>query len=340
MKLATLRDGSRDGQLIVVSRDLASAHYATGIAHRLQQVLDDWNFMAPQLQDLYDTLNQGKARHAFPFDPAQCLAPLPRAYQWISGGAYPGHAELLRAAGLLDLSDTAVTEPRMAQGASDDLLGAQDDIRVDNEAFGIDFEAMIAVVTGDVSMAATPERGLDAVRLMMLANGISLRQLIARELDRQSGPLQGRPATAFSPVAVTPDELGQAWRDGRVHLPLTSTWNGRKVGLGDAGADMRFHFGELIAHAARTRRLRAGTVIGSGVVSHPGTERGGRREWPQGYHCIADKRAMETLQDGSAKTGYLRFGDTIRIEMKGSDGQSVFGAIDQTVVSTAPASQG
>ncbi|MDR1968141.1 MAG: fumarylacetoacetate hydrolase family protein [Burkholderiaceae bacterium] len=324
MKLATYKDGSRDGQLVVVSRDLTTAHYATGIASRLQQALDDWNFFSPQLQDLYETLNGGKARHAFAFDPAQCMAPLPRAYQWLSGTAYPNHVELVHAAAAQDFC-------AMTQGGSDDFLGPCDDIRVADEAFGIDFAAALAAVTGDVPLAATPEQGLDAVRLLALVNDISLRELMAEETSRHSGPLQGKPPAAFGPVAVTPDELGDAWRQGRVYLSMQTAWNGRKVGLCDAGPEMRFHFGELIAHAARTRRLRAGAMVGGGPVSNTGSEREGQREWPKGYACIAEKRAMEILRDGAPKTGYMRFGDTIRIEMKGRDGESVFGAIDQKV---------
>ena len=331
MKLATYKDGSRDGQLVVVSRDLTTAHYATGIANRLQQALDDWNFISPQLQDLYDTLNHGKARHAFPFDPALCMAPLPRAYQWADGSAYLNHVELVRAARGAELPESYFTDPLMYQGGSDDFLGAHEAIRVASEDFGIDFEAELAVITGDVPMAATPEQGLDAIRLLMLVNDVSLRHLIPDELAKGFGFFHGKPSTAFGPVAVTPDELGEAWIEGRVHLTMQIDWNGRKVGRCDAGPDMRFHFGQLIAHAARTRRLRAGSIIGSGTVSNPGVEKDGRREWPKGYGCIAEKRAMETIQDGAPKTDYMRFGDTVRIEMKGKDGESVFGAIEQNV---------
>ena len=331
MKLAPYKDGSRDGQLVVVSRDLTTAHYATGIANRLQQALDDWNFISPQLQDLYDTLNHGKARHAFPFDPTLCMAPLPRAYQWADGSAYLNHVELVRAARGAELPESYFTDPLMYQGGSDDFLGAHDAIRVASEDFGIDFEAELAVITGDVPMAATPEQGLDAIRLLMLVNDVSLRHLIPDELAKGFGFFHGKPSTAFGPVAVTPDELGEAWIEGRVHLTMQVDWNGRKVGRCDAGPDMRFHFGQLIAHAARTRRLRAGSIIGSGTVSNPGVEKDGRREWPKGYGCIAEKRAMETIQDGAPKTDYMRFGDTVRIEMKGKDGESVFGAIEQNV---------
>ena len=332
MKLATYKDGSRDGQLVVVSRDLSTAHYATGIAERLQQALDDWNFISPQLQDLYDTLNQGKARHAFPFDPARCMAPLPRAYQWADGSAYINHVELVRAARKSEVPANYYTDLLMYQGGSDDFLGPCDDVVVPSEDFGIDFEAEVTVITGDVPMGASPDEALEGVRLLMLANDVSLRNLIPDELAKSFGFLQSKPATAFSPVAVTLDELGEAWQGGRVHLTLQSTWNGRRVGLCDAGPEMTFHFGQLIAHICKTRNVRAGSVVGSGTVSNKGVEgQGGRMDWPKGYSCIAEKRAIETIQDGQPSTEYMKFGDTIRIEMKGKDGQSLCGAIDQKI---------
>ena len=324
MKLATYKDGSRDGQLVVVSRDLSTAHYATGIAGKLQQVLDDWNFMSPQLQDLYDTLNHGKARYAFPFDPAQCMAPLPRAYQWADGSAFVNHVELVRKAQTAEMAAAFYTDPLIYQGGSDDFIGACDDVVVANEKFGIDFEAEIAVITGDVPMCASPEQALDGVRLVMLANDVSLRSLVPGELAKGFGFLQSKPATAFSPVAVTLDELGDAWKGGRLHLTLQSTWNGRKVGMCEAGLEMTFHFGQLIAHICKTRNVRAGSVVGSGTVSN--------KDWTHGYSCIAEKRAIETIEDGKPKTEYMKFGDTIRIEAKGKDGLSVFGAIDQEIV--------
>jgi len=358
MKLATYKDGSRDGQLVVVSRDLGSAHYATGIASRLQQVLDDWNFLAPQLQDLYDQLNAGRARHAFPFDPAQCMAPLPRAYQWADGSAYLNHVELVRKARNSEVPESFYTDPLMYQGGSDDFLGPTDDVIVPSEAMGIDFEAEIAVVTGDVRMGATPEQALDGIRLVTIANDVSLRNLIPAELAKGFGFFQSKPATAFAPVAITPDELGAAWQGGRLHLTLESTWNGRKVGMCDAGPEMTFHFGQLIAHIAKTRNVRAGAIVGSGTVSNQGVEKNGRMEWPKGYSCIAEKRCIETIQDGQMDwpkgysciaekrcietiqggepvTEFMKFGDTIRIEMKGLDGRSLFGAIDQEIVSTS-----
>ncbi|MFM9998399.1 MAG: fumarylacetoacetate hydrolase family protein [Burkholderiaceae bacterium] len=335
MKLATIKDGSRDGQLLVVSRDLASAHYASGIADRLQQVLDDWNFLSPQLQDLYDALNQGKARHAFGFDPRQCMAPLPRAYQWADGSAYINHVELVRAARGATVPQNFYSEPLMYQGGSDDFLGPRDDVVCPSEDFGIDFEAEVAVITGDVPMGASVARALDAVRLVMLANDVSLRNLIPDELAKGFGFIQSKPATAFSPVAVTLDELAGAWNKGRLDLVLQSSWNGRKVGMCEAGPEMSFHFGELIAHLCKTRNVRAGSIVGSGTVSNKGVESNGRTEWPKGYSCIAEKRAIETIQDGKPLTEFMRYGDTIRIEMKARDGSSIFGAIDQTIAAPA-----
>ena len=324
MKLATYKDGSRDGQLVVVSRDLSTAHYATGIASKLQQVLDDWNFISPQLQDLYDTLNSGKARHAFPFEPVQCMAPLPRAYQWADGSAFINHVELVRRARSSEVPDTFYTDPLMYQGGSDDFAGLRDEVVAASEAFGIDFEAEIAVITADVGMGTTPDQAIDAVRLVMLANDVSLRNLIPAELAKGFGFLQSKPAPAFSPVAVTVDELGDAWQGGRLHMTLQSTWNGRKVGMCEAGPEMTFHFGQLIAHICKTRNVRAGSVIGSGTVSN--------KDWTHGYSCIAEKRAIETIEGGAPVTAFMKFGDTIRIEAKGKDGQSVFGAIEQKVV--------
>ncbi|HBH36819.1 MAG TPA: fumarylacetoacetate hydrolase [Curvibacter sp.] len=335
MKLATYKDGSRDGQLVVVSRDLSTAHYATGIAQHLQQVLDDWNFLSPQLQDLYVTLNQGKARHAFPFDPKMCMAPLPRAYQWADGSAYINHVELVRLARKSEVPASFYTDPLMYQGGSDDFLGPCDDVVCVSETHGIDFEAEVAVVTADVPMGAGPEQAIDGIRLLMIANDVSLRNLIPDELAKGFGFLQSKPATAFGPVAVTPDELGEAWAGGRVHLTLQSVWNGRTVGMCEAGEEMTFHFGQLIAHLAKTRNVRAGSIIGSGTVSNRATETNGKKEWSKGYSCIAEKRAIETILDGQPVTDYMKFGDTIRIEMKGKDGQSVFGAIEQKIAPLA-----
>jgi fumarylacetoacetate (FAA) hydrolase len=342
MKLATYKDGSRDGQLVVVSRDLATAHYATGIAAKLQQALDDWSFISPQLQDLYETLNRAgdgasgslKARHSFPFDPAQCMAPLPRAYQWADGSAFINHVELVRAARNSEVPKTFYEDPLMYQGGSDDFLGPRDDVVVPSEEYGIDFEAEVAVITGDVPMTATPEQALDGIRLLMIANDVSLRNLIPNELAKGFGFFQSKPATAFGPVAITLDEVGDAWDKGRLHLTLQSAWNGRKVGMCEAGPEMTFHFGQLIAHICKTRNVRAGSIVGSGTVSNKGVlnSASGKTEWPKGYSCIAEKRAIETIQDGKPSTEFMKFGDTIRIEMKGKDGQSLFGAIEQKIV--------
>ncbi|NBY33268.1 MAG: FAA hydrolase family protein [Betaproteobacteria bacterium] len=335
MKLATYKDGSRDGQLVVVSRDLTTAHYASGIATKLQQVLDDWNFLSPQLEDLSQTLNQGKARHAFPFDPKLCMAPLPRAFQWADGSAYMNHVELVRASRNSEVPANFYEDPLMYQGGSDVFLGPCDDVVCPSTDFGIDFEAEVAVITGDVLMQVSPEQALDSIRLVMIANDVSLRRLIPNELAKNFGFLQGKPATAFSPVAVTLDELGDAWEQGRLHLSMHVDWNGKRVGMCEAGPEMTFHFGQLIAHLCKTRHVRAGSIIGSGTVSNKAVEVDGRKDWPKGYSCIAEKRAIETILDGKASTDFMQFGDTVRIEMKGRDGQSVFGAIDQTIAPLA-----
>ena len=323
MKLATYKDGSRDGQLVVVSRDLSQAHFATGIATRMQQALDDWNFIAPLLQDLSVALNHGKTRHAFPFVPEQCMAPLPRAFQWADGSAYLNHVELVRKARGAEMPESFFGDPLMYQGGSDDFLGPCDPATFASTDWGIDFEGEVAVVTGDVAMGASPEQALEGVRLVMLANDWSLRNLIPPELAKGFGFLQSKPATSFSPVAVTPDELGDAWKGGRVHLPLECTWNGRKVGQCDAGPEMTFHFGQLVAHLARTRNVRAGTIVGSGTVSN--------KDWAKGWSCIAEQRAIEMIEHGEARTGFMQYGDVIRIEMK-RDNHSVFGAIEQQVL--------
>jgi fumarylacetoacetate (FAA) hydrolase len=323
MKLATLKDGSRDGQLVVVSRDLTLAHHAAGIAGRLQHALDDWNFIAPQLADLYQTLNEGRARHAFAFDPRLAMAPLPRAYQWADGSAYVNHVELVRKARGADMPPSFWTDPLMYQGGSDDLLGAHDPIVCPSEEYGIDFEAEVAVVTDDVPLGTGAQAAREHIRLLMLVNDVSLRNLIPGELAKGFGFFQSKPATGFSPVAVTPDELGAAWRNAKVHRPLQVHWNGERVGAPDAGDDMTFDFGQLIAHVARTRRLGAGSIIGSGTVSNLDRSRG--------YCCIAEKRSLEMIEHGAARTPFMKYGDRVRIEMVDDVGQSIFGAIEQTV---------
>jgi fumarylacetoacetate (FAA) hydrolase len=329
MKLATLKDGTRDGQLIVVSRDLHTAAIADTIAPTLQRALDDWAFYAPQLGELSDALNHGRARRAFAFDAANCMAPLPRAFQWADGSAYVNHVELVRRARGAEMPPEFWTDPLMYQGGSDDFLGPRDDVVCASEAWGIDFEAEVAVFVGDVPMGATPDDALKAVRLVTLANDVSLRNLIPAELAKGFGFFQGKPATAFAPVAVTPDELGEHWRDGRVHRPMIVHWNGRKVGQPDAGTDMVFHFGQLIAHAAKTRNLRAGSIVGSGTVSNQDPKRG--------YCCIAEKRCLETIEHGAPQTEFMRYGDSVRIEMLDEAGKSIFGAIEQAVASVEEA---
>ncbi len=317
MKLATYKDGSRDGQLVVVSRDLSQAHFATATATRLQQVLDDWNFLSPQLQDLYVTLNHGRARHAFAFDPRLCMAPLPRAYQFVEAAAYPQHQARLGP------GEPAAAAPTLVQRASDDFLGAHDDAWFGAEAWGIDFGAGLAVLTADVAMGASPEQALDGVRLIVLANSWCLRQLEADERAGGGPALQSRPAAAFGPVAVTPDELGEAWRGGRAQLTLQSTCNGKRLGLNEAGPEMAWHFGQLIADLAKTRNLRAGAMVGAGTVSNA--------DAAKGHACIAEKRAVEAPDQGQAGTPFLKTGDRVRIEVKGRDGLSLFGAIEQRV---------
>jgi fumarylacetoacetate (FAA) hydrolase len=333
MKLATYKDGSRDGRLVLVSRNLEVAFMPTGIARSLQQVLDGWDDLAPRLHALYQELNEGRLHDAFRFDPLCCMAPLPRAFQWADGSAYINHVELVRAARDSAVPASFYTDPLVYQGASDDLLGPTDDIVVPSESMGIDFEAEIAVITVDAPMGASPVQALDAIRLVMLANDVSLRNLIPAELTKGFGFLQGKPATAFSPVAVTLDELGDAWQAGRVDLALQSTWNGTRVGMCEAGPEMTFHFGELIAHLCRTRNMRAGSIVGSGTVSNKGVPNAqGRIDWPRGYSCIAEKRAIETIQHGKPSTRFMNFGDLIRIEMTDREGRSVCGAIEQKVV--------
>ncbi|MDT8837873.1 fumarylacetoacetate hydrolase family protein [Paraburkholderia fungorum] len=323
MKLATLKDGTRDGQLIVVSRDLHTAAIADAIAPTMQRVLDDWAFYAPQLQDLYDALNQGRARNTFPFDASECMAPLPRAFQWADGSSYVNHVELVRRARGAEMPPEFWTDPLMYQGGSDDFIGPKDDVLCASEEFGIDFEAEVAVITTDVPMGATPEQALKCVRLVTLVNDVSLRNLIPAELAKGFGFFQSKPATSFAPVAVTPDELGESWREGRLHRPMIVHWNNRKVGQPDAGTDMVFHFGQLISHAAKTRNLRAGAIVGSGTVSNKDAKRG--------YCCIAEKRCLETIEHGAPQTEFMKFGDTVKIEMFDEAGKSIFGAIEQGI---------
>jgi len=323
MKLATLKDGSRDGALLVVSRNLATAHVADKIAPRMQAALDNWDYYAPLLQDLYEALNAGNAPRPFNLDPAQLAAPLPRAYQWADGSAYVNHVELVRKARGAEMPKSFWTDPLMYQGGSDGFLGPCDDIVAAEESWGIDFEGEVTVITDDVPMQVKPEHARDHILLVMLANDVSLRNLIPNELGKGFGFFQGKPASSFSPVAVTPDELGAAWDGARLHLPLVVHLNGELFGKPNAGVDMTFDFGQLIAHAARTRTLAAGSIVGSGTVSNV--------DRSAGSACLAEKRMIETIADGKPATLFMKFGDRVRIEMFAEDGNSIFGAIDQTV---------
>jgi fumarylacetoacetate (FAA) hydrolase len=322
MKLASLKPG-RDGALVVVSRDLKTCVDAAAIAPTLQAALDTWDKTAPELQALSDRLNAGTANGAQPFDPKACLSPLPRAFQWADGSAYVTHVELVRKARGADMPPSFWTDPLMYQGGSDSFIGPTDDILTADEAWGIDFEGEVAVITGDVPMSVTPEKAASHIKLLMLVNDVSLRNLIPNELAKNFGFFQSKPATAFSPVAVTPDECGDAWDGARLHRPLTVTYNGKQFGVPDAGEDMTFSFPQLIAHAAKTRFLAAGSVIGSGTVSNQGSKRGSC--------CIAEQRSLETIEHGAPKTSFMKFGDRIRIEMFDKSGASIFGAIDQKV---------
>jgi fumarylacetoacetate (FAA) hydrolase len=326
MKLATLADGSRDGRLVLVSRDLQRATSAAAIAPTLQAALDDWARAAPELTALAQELAAGRADD-FAFDPAQALAPLPRAYHWVDGSAYVNHVELVRKARGATMPESFWTDPLVYQGGSDDLLAPTADAPFGNEDWGIDLEGEVAVVTDDVPMGTDPGAARAHIRLLMLVNDWSLRNLIPNELAKGFGFYQSKPATAFSPVAVTPDELGAAWQDGKVQLPLTVHLNGKLFGRPNAGVDMTFDFGQLIAHAAKTRRLGAGAIVGSGTVSN--------RDRSAGSTCLAERRMLETLEQGRPVTPFLSFGDRVRIEMFDAAGDSIFGAIDQRVVKAA-----
>jgi fumarylacetoacetate (FAA) hydrolase len=322
MKLASL-PGGRDGRLAVVSRDLSRATPAEGIANTLQAALDDWPRFRPALEALSGELESGRAKGR-PFDPSTALSPLPRAYHWVDGSAYVNHVELVRKARGATMPDSFWTDPLVYQGGSDDFLPPQADAPFGSEDWGIDLEGEVAVVTDDVPMGTDAATALEHIRLVMLVNDWSLRNLIPAELAKGFGFYQSKPATAFSPVAVTPDELGDAWRDGRVHLPIVVQLNGKPFGSPNAGVDMTFNFGQLIAHAAKTRRLCAGSIVGSGTVSN--------LDRSTGSTCLAERRMLETLEHGKPVTPFLSFGDRVRIEMRDAAGRSIFGAIDQRVV--------
>ena len=332
MKLASLNNGSRNGRLVVVSKDLSRYLAATGISATMQCALDSWPNRKAELAALAERLESGTEGE--PFDESKCASPLPRAYQWLDGSAYVNHVNLVRQARGAEMPDSFWTDPLMYQGGSDSFLAPKADIPMANEAWGIDFEAEITVVTDDVPMGISADDAVNHIQLAMLTNDVSLRNLIPAELAKGLGFVNSKPSSAFSPVAVTLDELGDAWRDGKVHLPILSSLNGKPFGKPNAGVDMTFDFGQLIAHAAISRPLEAGTIIGSGTVSNrldggPGTP---IAEGGVGYSCIAEQRTIETILNGEPATPFLHFGDRVRIEMLNTDGESIFGSIDQMVV--------
>jgi len=323
MKLGSLKEGGRDGTLIVVSRDLVSAVRATGIAATLQQALDDWSNAAPRLNALYESLNAGDADGVFDLDVARLAAPLPRAYEFVDGSAYLPHVERVRRARGAEVPESFYTDPLMYQATSAGFYGPRDTVKVTSEDHGIDLEAEIVVITDDVPMAVTPAQAAGHIQLVGLVNDVSLRNLIPGELAKGFGFLQAKPRSALSPVFVTPDELGDAWRDNKLHLPLLTHINGEWFGAPEAGVDMQFDFSQLVAHAAKTRPLSAGTIVGSGTIANEDTSKGAS--------CFAEKRTVETLEQGAPKTPFMAFGDTVRIEMLDADGASIFGAIEQVI---------
>ena len=328
MKLASLKEGGRDGTLIVVDRALKRAVRAGSVAPTLQKAMDDWATAEPKLRSLAQLLADGKAPGSFALDTAALAAPLPRAYQWADGSAYVVHVELVRKARGVEMPPSFWTDPLMYQGGSDSFIGPNDDIEAGDEAWGIDFEGELGVIVDDVPMGVTPEAARRHIKLVTILNDVSLRNLIVTELAKGFGFFHGKPATAFAPVAVTPDELGDAWDGARLDRPLISTLNGKEFGHPNASTDLTFDFGQLIAHAARTRQLEAGTVVGSGTVAN--------RDASAGCSCIAERRVRETIEGSKALTPFMKFGDRIRIEMFDRAGQSIFGAIDQKVVRYAP----
>ncbi|MBB5877174.1 MULTISPECIES: fumarylacetoacetate hydrolase family protein [unclassified Xanthomonas] len=323
MKLGSLKEGGRDGTLIVVSRDLTRAVRATGIAPTLQRALEDWSNLAPRLNALSESLNDGSADGQFDLDMAALAAPLPRAYEFLDGSAYLPHVERVRRARGAEVPESFYTDPLMYQAVSAGFYGPRDAVKVVSEDYGIDLEAEIVVVTDDVPMAVSPAQAAAHIQLIGLVNDVSLRNLIPPELAKGFGFVQSKPRSALSPVFVTPDELGQAWQGNKVHLPLLTHINGAWFGAPEAGEDMQFDFAQLVAHAAKTRPLAAGAVVGSGTIANQDTTRGAS--------CFAEQRTVETLRDGKPSTPYMSFGDVVRIEMLDRDGVSIFGAIEQRI---------
>ena len=327
MKLASLKNG-RDGTLIVVDKNLKNAVKVPEIAATMQAALDNWKETSPKLLEVYNALCAGKAQGAFAFNVHRAHSPLPRAYQWVDGSAYLHHVELVRKARGAEMPKEFLTDPLMYQGCSDTFLAPTDPIQMASEDYGIDFESEVVVITDDVPMGISPQAAGKHIQLIMLVNDVSLRNLIPAELAKGFGFLQGKPASAFSPVAVTPDELGGAWKDNKLHLPLRTFLNEKLFGQPNAGHDMQFHFGALIAHAAKTRHLCAGTILGSGTISN--------RDPAVGSSCLQEKRMIETIETGKPVTPFMRFGDKIKIEMLDAAGESIFGAIEQVVERYSP----
>ena len=323
MKLGSLNEGGRDGTLIVVSRDLSRGVRATGIADTLQRALEEWEATAPKLEQLSTALNEGRAEGAFDVDFAALAAPLPRAYEFLDGSAYLPHVERVRRARGAEVPESFYTDPLMYQATSAGFHGPRDPVVVPSEEHGIDLEAELVVITDDVPLGATPEQTAGHIKLVGLVNDVSLRGLIPGELAKGFGFLQSKPRSALSPVFVTPDELGGAWRDSKLHRPMLTHVNGKWFGAPEAGVDMQFNFAQLVAHAARTRPLSAGTIVGSGTIANEDTS--------LGASCFAEQRTVETLRDGKPSTPFMRFGDTVRIEMLDADGNSIFGAIEQEI---------
>lgn len=324
MKLATLKEGGRDGTLVVVNRDLTRAVRATDIAPTLQVALDDWDSTAPRLAALFDELMSGNAEGSFDLDVNALAAPLPRCYQFVDGSAYLPHVERVRKARGAEVPESFFTDPLMYQAVSDGFLAPYDPISMASTEWGIDFESEIGVITDDVPMGATAEECADHIQLVTILNDVSLRNLIPGELGKGFGFLQSKPRSALAPVVVTPDELGDAWTNSKLELPLLTHLNGELFGEPEAGEDMQFSFAELVAHAAKSRPLAAGSLVGSGTIANQDTSRGAS--------CLAEKRMLEIIADGEAKTPFMQFGDVVRIEMKTRDGESIFGAIEQKVV--------
>lgn len=323
MKLATLKSKSRDGKLCLVSKSLDSIFPVDAIAPTLQIALENWSSVESELQSISRQLNKNELKDTIPYDSALLHSPLPRAYQWADGSAYVNHVELVRKARGAQMPENFWTSPLMYQGGSDRFIAPNDPVLVSDEAFGIDYEAEIAVITDDVPMGIDKENALSHIKLIMLVNDVSLRNLIPEEIAKGFGFFQSKPASSFSPTAITPDELGEAYQDGKVHLPLVSTINGKEQGRPNAGVDMTFNFGSLIAHAAKTRELIAGTIIGSGTVSNV--------DRSNGSSCLAEKRMLEIIENGKPQTPFMSFGDVIKIEMFDKDGANIFGSIEQTI---------